>query len=92
MTRSGRAAAVLLALAAAAVAGCSGSGQTTGGSRTAGPGSPAVTGTVTVLAAASLTEVLRRRPAVARAQRLVMGSSLGLFGLKLLTDRSRAVA
>ena len=45
-----------------------------------------------VLAAASLTDVLRRRPAVARAQRWFMGTCLGLFGLKLLSDRSRAVA
>lgn len=45
-----------------------------------------------VLAAGALTSVLARRPAVARAQRWLMGTVLGLFGLKLLTDRSRAVA
>jgi threonine/homoserine/homoserine lactone efflux protein len=36
--------------------------------------------------------VLSRHPAVERAQRWLMGSCLGLFGLKLLTDRSRAAA
>ena len=45
-----------------------------------------------ILVAATLTDVLRRRPAVARAQRWLMGSCLGLFGIKLLSDRSRAVA
>lgn len=45
-----------------------------------------------VLVAGSLTAVLARRPAVARAQRWLMGTALGLFGIKLLTDRSRAVA
>jgi len=45
-----------------------------------------------VLAAGGLTSVLARRPAVARAQRWLMGTALGLFGIKLLTDRSRAVA
>jgi len=45
-----------------------------------------------VLVAGRLTSVLARRPAVARAQRWLMGTALGLFGIKLLTDRSRAVA
>jgi len=45
-----------------------------------------------VLTAGTLTAVLARRPAIARAQRWLMGTCLGLFGLKLLTDRSRAVA
>ncbi len=47
---------------------------------------------VFVLAAGSLTATLARRPAVAQAQRWLMGTALGLFGIKLLTDRSRAVA
>ena len=45
-----------------------------------------------ILVAASLTDVLRRRPAVARAQRWLMGTCLGLFGVKLLSDRSPAAA
>ena len=45
-----------------------------------------------VVAAGSLAGVLARRPAVARVQRWLTGSCLGLFGVKLLTDRSRAVA
>ncbi len=47
---------------------------------------------IIVIAAGSLAAVLGRRPAIARAQRWLMGTCLGLFGLKLLTDRSRAVA
>lgn len=45
-----------------------------------------------IVAAGSLTAVLARRPAVARVQRWLMGTCLGLFGIKLLSDRSRAVA
>lgn len=45
-----------------------------------------------VILAGSLALVLERRPAVARAQRWLMGTCLGAFGVKLLTDRSRAVA
>jgi threonine/homoserine/homoserine lactone efflux protein len=45
-----------------------------------------------VLAAGGLALVLARRPALARAQRILMGTALGAFGLKLLADRSRAVA
>jgi threonine/homoserine/homoserine lactone efflux protein len=47
---------------------------------------------VFVLVAGSLAVVLSRHPAVERTQRWLMGSCLGLFGLKLLTDRSRAAA
>ena len=43
-----------------------------------------------VLGAGALTGVLARRPLVARAQRWVMGGALAAFGVKLLTDRSRA--
>lgn len=42
-----------------------------------------------VLAAGSLAAVLARHPAVALTQRWLMGTALGLFGIKLLTDRSR---
>ena len=45
-----------------------------------------------VLLAGSLAVVLARRPAVARAQRWLMGTVLASFGVKLLTDRSRAAA
>ena len=45
-----------------------------------------------VVIAGSLALVMARRPAVARAQRWLMGSCLAGFGIKLLTDRSRAVA
>ena len=50
-----------------------------------------INGLIVVLAG-SLTSLLARRPAVARAQRYLMGTCLGAFGIKLLTDRSRAVA
>jgi threonine/homoserine/homoserine lactone efflux protein len=46
---------------------------------------------VFVLVAAALAGFLGRHPGWARAQRLAMGSALGAFGVKLLTDRSRAV-
>ncbi len=45
-----------------------------------------------VIVAGSLAMVLARHPGVERAQRWLMGTVLGGFGLKLLTDRSRAVA
>jgi len=45
-----------------------------------------------VVGAGALTTMLAERPAVARAQRWFMGTCLAAFGLKLLTDRSRAVA
>ena len=45
-----------------------------------------------VILAGSLAVVMTRRPAVAVAQRWIMGTCLGGFGIKLLTDRSRAVA
>jgi len=50
-----------------------------------------INGLIVVLAG-SLTSLLRRRPAVAQAQRYLMGSCLGAFAIKLLTDRSRAAA
>jgi threonine/homoserine/homoserine lactone efflux protein len=43
-----------------------------------------------VVIAGSLALVLARRPAVARAQRWLMGGCLAAFGVKLLADRSRA--
>ncbi|HEX2085336.1 MAG TPA: LysE family translocator [Solirubrobacteraceae bacterium] len=43
-----------------------------------------------VVIAGSLAMVLARHPRVERAQRWLMGSVLGGFGIKLLTDRSRA--
>jgi threonine/homoserine/homoserine lactone efflux protein len=46
---------------------------------------------VIIVLAGSLAMTMARRPGVARAQRWVMGSCLGAFGVKLLTDRSRAV-
>jgi threonine/homoserine/homoserine lactone efflux protein len=45
-----------------------------------------------IVSAGALTTVLARHPAVARAQRWCMGTFLAMFSLKLLTDRSRAVA
>ncbi len=45
-----------------------------------------------VIAAGSLAVVLARRPGIARAQRWLMGTCLAAFGVKLLTDRSRATA
>lgn len=45
-----------------------------------------------VILASSTAVFLARHAAVARAQRWVMGSCLAAFGVKLLTDRSRAVA
>jgi threonine/homoserine/homoserine lactone efflux protein len=47
---------------------------------------------VFVIVAGSLAVVLARRPIVARVQRWVMGGALAGFGVKLLTDRSRAAA
>jgi len=43
---------------------------------------------VIVVLAGSLAAVLLRRPAVARAQRILMGTFLGAFAVKLLTDRA----
>jgi threonine/homoserine/homoserine lactone efflux protein len=45
-----------------------------------------------VILAGSLAAALARRPALATAQRWAMATCLGGFGIKLLTDRSRAVA
>lgn len=45
-----------------------------------------------VILAGSLAVVLTRHPAVANAQRWLMGTVLAGFGVKLLTDRSRAAA
>lgn len=45
-----------------------------------------------VILAGSLADVMTRHPALAGAQRWVMGSCLAGFGIKLLTDRSRAAA
>ena len=45
-----------------------------------------------VIIAGSLAVLLARHPVVARVQRWLMGSALAGFGVKLLTDRSRAAA
>jgi threonine/homoserine/homoserine lactone efflux protein len=45
-----------------------------------------------VIVAGSLAVGLTRYPLMARVQRWVMGSALAGFGVKLLTDRSRAAA
>ncbi|QEC47075.1 LysE family translocator [Baekduia soli] len=44
---------------------------------------------VFVLLAGALAMLLARRPALARAQRLLMGTALGAFGVRLLVERSR---
>jgi len=51
----------------------------------------AVNGLIVILAG-SLAVVLARHPAVARAQRWVMGVCLAGFGVKLLTDRAPVTA